>query len=65
MINTKMAIQEKEKALRVLNTHHKGVKEEKETLINEQAELTERKIHLELSNEDLQEDVDKERRTKV
>lgn len=51
--------------LRQLNTHYKGIKEERSTLVNEQSELMERKTQLELTIQDLSEDVNKERSGKV
>uniref|UniRef100_A0A1I8B5N8 SMC hinge domain-containing protein n=1 Tax=Meloidogyne hapla TaxID=6305 RepID=A0A1I8B5N8_MELHA len=64
MINTKVSIQDKEKELRQLDTHYEGVLEEKKTLVNEQAELMEKKTQLELSINDLQDEVNKERKDK-
>jgi archaellum component FlaC len=60
-----MSIQEVDREIRQLNTHYKGVKEERETLVNEQSELMERKTQLELTIQDLSEDVHKERSGKV
>lgn len=60
-----MEIQDIEKDLRQLNTHYKGVKEEKDALMKEQTELLERKTQLELTIQDLSDDVNKERSGKV
>ena len=60
-----MSIQEVERKIRQLNTHYNGVKEEKEALMNEQSELLERKTQLELTIQDLSEDVNKERNGRV
>lgn len=65
LINIKMSIQEVEREIRQLNTHYNGVKEEKESLMNEQSELMERKTQLELTIQDLSEDVNKERNGRV
>ena len=60
-----MEIQEVEKKLRQLNTHYSGVLEERSAMVNEQAELMERKTKLELTISDLSEDLKKERSGKV
>jgi len=60
-----MKIQNTEKQIRELDTHYKAKREEKETLVNEQAELMERKTHLELSIKDLEAEFNNERDGKV
>nr|CAD2148029.1 unnamed protein product [Meloidogyne enterolobii] len=61
LIEIKMKIQNTEKQIRELDTHYKAKREEKETLVNEQAELMERKTHLELSIKDLEAEFNNER----
>lgn len=56
-----MTIQEVETQIRRLETHFKGVKEERTTLLKEQSDYLERKTQLELAIKDLSEDVDRER----
>ncbi|CAK5024343.1 unnamed protein product [Meloidogyne enterolobii] len=61
LIEIKMKIQNTEKQIRELDTHYKGKREEKETLVNEQAELIEKRTQLELSVNDLKAEFDNER----
>uniref|UniRef100_A0A914LKC3 SMC hinge domain-containing protein n=1 Tax=Meloidogyne incognita TaxID=6306 RepID=A0A914LKC3_MELIC len=64
LIKIKVEIQNTEKHIRELDTHYKAKREEKETLVNEQAELMERKTHLDLSIKDLKAEYDNERNGK-
>ena len=54
-----------ESDLRKLEARFKGVKEERDSLLADQSERTVKKTELELQVKDLQEDVDKERSSRV
>jgi chromosome segregation ATPase len=64
-MEVKLALRENEVELRKLESHFKGTKDERNSLIADHADNLARKTQLELLIKDLSEDVDRERSGKV